>query len=84
VLPSTSHKLEEIYIVRCLTHISQRYFEPGPSVVMSSPSNYRDVQQELTAEVHQTHIWPVVVNVDGNIRIAEYSGCINEDGNYLY
>jgi len=51
---------------------------------MSSPSNYRDVQQELTVEVHQTRIWPGVVNVDGNIRIAQDSDCINKDGNYLY
>ena len=33
----------------------------------SSPSTYRDVQQELIAGIHRTFMWPVVVTVDGNI-----------------
>jgi len=51
MLPSTSISLLEIHLVRCLTYISHRYFAPGRSLVISSPSNYRDVQQELIAEV---------------------------------
>jgi hypothetical protein len=64
LLPSTSLSSEGIHLVRCLTYISHRYFAPGRSVVISSPSTYRDVQQELIVEIA---IWPVVVTVDGNI-----------------
>jgi hypothetical protein len=56
--------VQEIHMLRCLTYISHRYFAPGRSLVISSPSNYRDVQQELIAEIHRTAIWPVVVCVD--------------------
>ena len=83
LLPSTSLKLQEIHLVRCLTHISHRYFAPGRTLVISSPSNYRDVQQELIAEVHRTTVWPVVVTVDGNISIPEESDFIDLDGNYI-
>jgi len=83
MLPSTSLSLEEVHLVRCLTNISERYFAPGRSVVISSPATYRDVQQELIAEIHRTSIWPVVVTVDGNISIPESSGFIDRDGSYI-
>jgi hypothetical protein len=67
LLPSTSLEINEVHLVRRLTHISHRYFAPGRSLVISSPSKYRDVQQELIAETQRTAIWPVVVSVDGNI-----------------
>jgi hypothetical protein len=50
--------------MRSLTHIIQRHFAPGRSVVISSPATYRDVQQELIAVIHRTSLWPVVVTVD--------------------
>ena len=50
---------------------------------MISPSNYPNVQQELIAEIHRTSIWPVVVTVDGNIRISEESEFIGRDGSYI-
>ena len=49
--------------------------------MISSPATYRDVQQELIAEIHRTSIWPIVVNVDGNISIPEKSDFIDRDGN---
>jgi len=51
--------------------------------VISSPANYRDVQQELIAEIHRTAIWPVVVSVDGNISIPEKTDFIDRDGSYI-
>jgi hypothetical protein len=51
--------------------------------VISSPANYRDVQKELTAEIHRTSIWPVVVTVDGNIRIPGKTDFIDRDGSYI-
>jgi len=83
MLPSTSLSLEEVHLVRCLTHISHRYFSPGRSLVISSPATYRDVQLELIAEIHGTAIWPVVINVDGNISIPEISDFIDRDGSYI-
>jgi len=68
LLPTTSLTLQEIHLVRCLTYISHRYFAPGRSLVISSPSAYRDVQHELIADIHRISIWPVVVTVDGNIN----------------
>jgi hypothetical protein len=65
--PSRCLSLQEVHLVRSLIYISQNYFSPGRSLVISSTSNYRDVQQELIADIHQTAIWPVVVTVDGNI-----------------
>jgi hypothetical protein len=41
------------------------------------------VQQELIAEIQRTSIWPVVVTVDGNIRISEESEFIGRDGSYI-
>jgi hypothetical protein len=51
--------------------------------VISSPSNYRDIQQELIAEIHSTAIWPVVVTVDGNISKPEKTDFTNRDGSYI-
>ena len=67
LLPPKSLSLQEIHLVRCLTYISHRYIASGRTLVISSPSKYRYVQLELTAKVHRTSIWPVVVTVDGNI-----------------
>jgi len=83
MLPSTSLMLEEVHLVRSLTKISHNYFPPGRSLVISSPATYRDVQQELIAEIHRTANWPVVVTVDGNIRIAENSDFVDRDGSYI-
>jgi len=66
-LPSQPFILEEVHLLRCLTYISHKYFVPGRSLVISSPSTYHDVQQELIAEIHRNSIWPVVVTVDENI-----------------
>jgi hypothetical protein len=81
--PATSLTSQEIYLVRCLTHISYRYFAPGRSVAISSPSTYRDVQQELIAESHRTATWPVVVTVDGNISMPNKTDFIDKDGSYI-
>jgi len=62
--------LQETHLVRCLTHISHRYFAPGRSVVISSPATYRDVQQEQIGEIHRTSMWTDVVTFDGNISIT--------------
>jgi len=82
-MSSKTLTLQEIHLVRCLTYISQRYFAPGRSVVISSPSTYRDVQKELIAEIHRTSIWPVVVTVDGNIRKPNKTDFIDRDGSYI-
>jgi hypothetical protein len=50
--------------------------------MISSPATYRDVQQELIAEIHRTSIWPDFVTVDGNISIPKKSDFIDKDGNY--
>jgi hypothetical protein len=83
LLPSKSLSLAEIQLVRCLTHISQRYFATGRTLVISSQSNYRDVQQELVAEIQRISNWPVVVTVDDNIGIHEESNFVDRDGNYI-
>jgi len=41
------------------------------------------VQLELIAEIHRTAIWPVVINVDGNISMPEISNFIDRDGSYI-
>jgi len=51
--------------------------------VISSPSNYRDVQQELIAEIHRNSTWPVVVTVDGNIGVPEESDFMDRDGGFI-
>jgi hypothetical protein len=83
LLPPTSLTLHEIHLVRCLTYISHRYLTPGRSMVISSLATYRDVQQELTAEIYRSSNWPVVVTVDGNISIPEKSDFIDRDGSYI-
>jgi hypothetical protein len=83
LLPSKTLSLQEIHLVRCLTYISNRYFTPGRTVVISSPETYRYVQQELIAEIHQTSIWPVVVNADGNISKPDETDFIDRDGSYI-
>jgi hypothetical protein len=67
LLPSTSLTSQEIRLIICLTHISNRYFATGRSQVITFPATYRDVQQELIEKIHRKSIWPVVVIVDGNI-----------------
>ena len=83
LLLSTSLTLQEIHLVRCLTHISHRYFVPGRSLLISSLATNRDVQQELAAEIHRSSNWPVVVTVDGNISIPEKTDFIDRDGSYI-
>jgi len=83
LLPNASLSLEEIHLVRCLTHISHRYFAPGHSLVISSSATYRDVQQELIAEIERTSIWPIVVAVDGNISKPTNTDFIVRDVNYI-
>ena len=83
LLQSPSLTIQETHSVRCLTHISHRYFAPGRSLVISSPATYRDVQQELIAEIHRTAIWPVVVIVDGNISKLDETDFIDRDGSYI-
>jgi hypothetical protein len=78
-----AYTVQEIHMLRCLTYISQRYFAPGRSLVISSPSNYRDVQQELIADIHLTAIWPVVVSFDDNISKPNKTGLIDKDGSYF-
>ena len=51
-------------------------------MVISSPSNLGDVQQELIAEIHRTSIWPVVT-VDGNISKHDKTDFIGRDGSYI-
>jgi len=83
LLPSTSLTLQEVHLVRCLTHISHRYFTPGRTLVTSSPATYRDVQRELIAEIQRTAKWPVVVTVDGNISKINKADFIGIDGSYI-
>ena len=83
LLPSKTLTLQEIHLVRCVTYISHRYFAPGRTLVISSPATYRDVQQELIAEIHRTSFWPVVVTVDGNISKTDKTDFIDRDGIYI-
>ena len=52
-------------------------------MVISSPAQYRDVQQQLIAEIHRTSIWPIVVTVDGNINIPKKSDVVDRDGSFI-
>jgi hypothetical protein len=83
LLPTTTYSLQETHLVRCLTYISHKYFAPGRSLLISSPVSYRDVQEELIAEIHRTAIWPVVVSVDGNISKPDQIDYIDGDGSYI-
>ena len=51
--------------------------------MISSPSTYRDVQQELIEEFHRNSIWPVVVSVNGNISKPYKTDFIDRDGSYI-
>jgi len=57
LLPSTSFNLPEVYLVRSLNYISHRYFAPGQFLAILSPDTYRDVQQELIAEIQRLLSW---------------------------
>jgi hypothetical protein len=83
LLPTTSLTLQEIHLVRCLKHISHRYFATGRSVVISSPFTYRDVQQDLIEDIHRTSLCPVVGSVDGNISKPNKSDFIDRDDSYI-
>ena len=83
LLPHTSLSLVEIHLVWSLTYISHRYFSPGRSLVIPPPATYRDIQQELIAEIHRSSIWPVVVAEDGNVKIPEKSYFVDRDGSYI-
>ena len=83
LLPSRTISLQEMHLLGCLTHISHKYFAPGRSLLISSPSTYGDLQQLLIAEIHRTAIWPVVVTVDGNISKADKTDYIDGDGSYI-
>ena len=69
--------------MRCLKYISHRHFAAGRSLVISSPATYGDIQQELIAEIHRYSVWPVVVNVDGNIKIPNKTGFLDGYGSYI-
>ena len=79
----TSLTLVEVHLLRCLTIISQRYLAQIRSLVISSPAAYRDVQQELIAEIHRNSNWPVVVTVDVKISVYKKSEFIDRDGSYI-
>jgi hypothetical protein len=64
-------------------YISHRYFAPGRTVVISSPSTYRDVQQELIVEIHRNAIWPVVVNIDNVISKTTKTHFSDRDTSYI-
>jgi hypothetical protein len=51
--------------------------------VRSSPSNNRDVQQELIAKFHRNTIWPVVITVVGNNSPPIKKYFIDKDGSYI-
>jgi hypothetical protein len=46
-------------------------------------AKYRDVQQELIAEIQRSSKWPAVVSVDGNIGIPEETHFIDRDDSFL-
>jgi hypothetical protein len=83
LLPSKTLSLQEIHLVRCLTYISRTYFAPGLTLVLSSPSDYRDVQQEVIVEIHRTSLWPTVVIVDGNISKPDETEFVDREGSYI-
>jgi hypothetical protein len=47
-----SVSVKEIHLVDCQPYMSHRYVLKGISLAISSPANYKDVQQELIAEIH--------------------------------
>jgi hypothetical protein len=52
-------------------------------MVISSPTRYREVQQELIEEIHGSCIWPVVVTLDDNISKPNKTDFIDRDGSYI-
>ena len=83
LLQSASLTSHEVHLVRCLTNISDRYFATGRYLLIASPATYRDVQQELIAEIHRISVWPVLVAVGGNISLPETTDLIYRDGSYI-
>jgi hypothetical protein len=83
LLPSKTLSLQEIHLVRCLTYVSHSYFAQGRTLLISSPASYRDVQQEVIAEIHRNSLWPVLVNVDGNINTPFETDFIYRDSTYI-
>jgi hypothetical protein len=83
LLPSKTLSLQEIHLVRCLTYISHSYFAPERTLVISSPAAYRDVQQEVIAEIHRNSLWPILVTVDGNINTTHETDFIYRDSTYI-
>jgi hypothetical protein len=83
LLSSTIFTLQDMQLVRSLTHTRHRYFATGRSLVISSPATYRDVQQELIAEIHITGNWPVVFIVNGNISKPNKTDYMDKDGSYI-
>ena len=83
LMQSKSLSLRENHLVPCLTYISLRYFTPRRPLMISSPSTYRDVQQELIEEIHLFSMWPLVVSVDGNINKYNKTDFIDRNGSYL-
>jgi hypothetical protein len=51
--------------------------------VISSPTTYGDVQQEVIAEIQRNSLWPVVVTVDGNISKPDNTDFIDIGGLYI-
>jgi hypothetical protein len=51
--------------------------------VISSPSAYRDEQQELIKEFHRIFLWLNVVSVDGNISKSNKTHFIDRIDSYI-
>jgi hypothetical protein len=51
--------------------------------VISSPAKYGDFKQELIAEIHRKFVWPIVVNVDGNISKPNNTDLIERFDSYI-
>jgi len=51
--------------------------------MISSPTAYQHVQQELIAEIHRNSLWPVFVTVDSNIIFPETSDFVDRGGSYI-
>jgi len=83
LLKFKSLSLREKHLVRSLRCISLKYLAPGRSLVISSPSNYRDVQQEMIAHFRRTSIWLFVVSVDGNINKPKTTDFLDRNGSYI-
>ena len=51
--------------------------------MISSPASYRDVHQELIAEIHITANWSAFVTLDDNISTPDETDFIDRDGSYI-